>query len=99
MKIYLSGPVTGTDDYKKRFAKAEDYLRMKYPGWSAVNPVSVCDRLPKDTTYNECMDVCLTLVKMCDAIYMMKGWEKSNGAKAECALAIAMGLNVYEEES
>ncbi len=26
MKVYISGPVTGTDDYVERFQKAEDEL-------------------------------------------------------------------------
>ena len=33
----------------------------------------------------------------CTSIYMMSGWEKSKGAKAEYALAKALGLDVYYE--
>lgn len=35
------------------------------------------------------------IAKDCGAIYMMEGWEKSKGAKAEWALAKALGLNIY----
>lgn len=33
----------------------------------------------------------------CTAIYMMKGWEKSKGAKAEWTLAKALGLDIFYE--
>ena len=39
MKIYISGAITGTDDYMKRFAKAEKELTEK--GYSVVNPAKV----------------------------------------------------------
>lgn len=39
-------------------------------------------------------------LRECHAIYMLKGWEKSKGAKAEKAMAEWMGLDVmYEEET
>lgn len=33
------------------------------------------------------------------AIYMLKGWEKSTGAHAEHALAVALGIELYYEVS
>jgi hypothetical protein len=33
----------------------------------------------------------------CGAIYMMRGWENSKGAKAEWALGKALGLRIYYE--
>jgi hypothetical protein len=33
----------------------------------------------------------------CTAIYMMAGWESSSGAKAEHALAKALGLSIFYE--
>tara|TARA_R100000234_G_C4938248_1_gene151724 strand:+ start:104 stop:490 length:387 start_codon:yes stop_codon:yes gene_type:complete len=41
------------------------------------------------------------MVALCDdctAIYMLNGWEKSKGANAEKALAVALGLDVYYED-
>ena len=32
-----------------------------------------------------------------EAVYMLKGWEKSNGAKAEHATAVALGLEIMYE--
>lgn len=36
----------------------------------------------------------LAAVRSCDAIYLLKGWERSRGAKKELAEAIAHGLTV-----
>ena len=40
------------------------------------------------------MDADLAAVRSCDAIYLLKGWEKSRGAKKELAEAIKCGLEV-----
>lgn len=37
------------------------------------------------------------ITKEADGIYMMKGWEKSSGARAEHATASALGLMMYYE--
>lgn len=38
-KIYISGPITGTDNYMERFEKAENGLKAL--GVSVVNPAKV----------------------------------------------------------
>ena len=37
------------------------------------------------------------ICKDCTAVYMMTGWETSRGAKAEWAVAKALGLEIYYE--
>lgn len=37
------------------------------------------------------------ICKECTAIYMMIGWENSKGAKAEFALAKALGIDIFYE--
>tara|TARA_R110000737_G_scaffold276905_1_gene283703 strand:+ start:110 stop:490 length:381 start_codon:yes stop_codon:yes gene_type:complete len=39
----------------------------------------------------------IAICEQCTAIYMMSGWENSSGAKAEQALAKALGLRVFYE--
>jgi hypothetical protein len=39
------------------------------------------------------------IAKHADAIYMLEGWEKSKGARAEHALAVALGLEVICESN
>lgn len=43
------------------------------------------------------LDADLAAVRSCDAIYLLKGWESSRGAKRELAEALAHGLTVIQE--
>ena len=43
------------------------------------------------------MDADLAAVRSCDAIYLLRGWENSRGAKKELAEALAHGLQVMQE--
>ena len=43
------------------------------------------------------MDADLAAVRSCDAIYLLRGWESSRGAKKELAEALAHGLKVMQE--
>lgn len=89
MKIYISGPITGTDDYMDRFANAEK--RLKENGYEVINPALVNSNLPESTNYGEYMAVAMVLLKMCDCIYMLDGWKESNGAREEYSYAMANG--------
>lgn len=44
------------------------------------------------------MDADLAAVRSCDAIYLLRGWENSRGAKKELTEAIAHGLQVMLED-
>lgn len=43
------------------------------------------------------MSADLAAVRSCDAIYLLRGWETSRGAKKELAEAIAHGLQIIQE--
>lgn len=90
MKIYLSGPMRGLPhENKPTFTIWARALRES--GYEVYNPGEEPDGLTRrqyfhrDTEY-----ICLHA----DCIAMMPGWESSEGAFAEWALARAIGLKV-----
>lgn len=95
-KIYLSGPVTGTDDYMKKFLKLDQELVEA--GFTVVNPAVVNFNLPEDTTHEEYMKMSLVMLEMCDAVIMMEGYEKSRGCNMELCHAIEHKKMILFEE-
>lgn len=93
-RIYISGAITGIDDYQEHFAKAEADLKAE--GFTVINP-AVLDHVLKGMSYEELMKIDMLLLDMCEAIYMLKGWEKSCGANREYGYAIAKDKIVMRE--
>ena len=94
-KVYISGPITGTDDYIERFEKAENDLKSQ--GYSVINPAKVNSNLPEDTTWNEYMKMSFCMLDMCEAIFMLQGWSKSCGANREYGYALAKDMIIINE--
>lgn len=98
-KIYLSGQVTGTIDYIERFDRTEKEVKKLYPNAEVVNPViEVITNVTNVNDYEQVMAFCLSLENDCDAVYMLKDWKKSNGAKIEYNFAIKNNKKILFEE-
>ena len=89
MRVYISGAVTGTDDYKERFAEAEKILSEH--GYEVVNPVKEMGQFA-DEPWLDIMKRCLLLLDTCDRIYSLNGWTKSRGACMEFGYAVGKGM-------
>lgn len=96
--IYLSGPITGTDDAAERFGYAAKQLKLL--GFkNIINPQRLCDVFTYEAKWEAYMDMCIAcLNKHVDVIYMLKGWKGSKGAKAERDLAISKGIEIVYED-
>lgn len=95
LKIYISGAITGTTDYKRRFKAAE--RKITAAGFEAVNPLNLDFILdPATTTWEQYMRADLGLLSACDAIYMIPGWESSKGARIEYEYAMLHGKKIFE---
>lgn len=110
-KIYIAGAMRGYVNYNfDAFDEAEKMLREE--GWIPVSPAAM-DRLyegwgkyaPDDFVADKafvykCMRRDLDAIFDVDAIYLLKGWEESEGANAELALAKCLGIQIiYQIES
>ena len=95
-KAYISGKVTGTEDYQERFAIAEKELLLQ--GYEVINPVYEGTKL-KNASYEDYMELSFQLLKDCDIIYMLEGWETSPGANQEYGYALAKNIEIRKQRS
>lgn len=104
--IYISGKITGDDNYRTKFAMAEK--RLIRDGYDVLNPVEVGDRLDRlylgaglaAPTWSEYMRKCLLAISDADALYMLRDWQESRGARLEHHIASELGIKIlYEEEA
>lgn len=96
MRVYISGKITGTSDYMKRFEEAEDYINSY--GDSAVNPARINAYMPKDSTHEQYMEASIKLLDTCDCVYVLKDWYGSAGVMEEIMYAKEHMIPVYFED-
>lgn len=94
-RIYISGPITGKENFKSCFADAEKELISE--GCEVINPARLNDALPQ-LPYGAYMAACLALLPYASAIYMLKGWEQSDGAKMELRFAASLKLEIILQQ-
>ena len=103
MKIYIAGKVAGLpeSEYTEYFSAVEEYRTNN--GFQTINPVklieTVQDAIPWELSHMEIMDIDLAVLAYCDAIYLMKNWKESRGAREEYRHAISNGLDIIMETS
>ena len=93
-RIYISGPITGVENYKEIFSKKQ--LELEKLGNEVVNPSLLHLIMPKSSTWQEYMDICIPLLKLCDKITMLKGYENSKGSCEELRYALQNGIALYD---
>ena len=67
-------------------------------GWAVISPHANTIFMDGDDTDGVFLKGDLEILRRCDAIYMLKGWDTSIGATAELVLAQDLGLEVHYEE-
>ena len=90
--VYISGAISGTHDFFKRFGNAEKDLESM--GYTVVNPAKINSFLPTTTTWEQYMEIDYKILDICNTIYMLNGWELSRGAKAEHQYAIDHDIDI-----
>lgn len=94
LKCYISGKITGIDNYEQLFSDAEKYLLSK--GYEVINPVKLNHN--NDKSWESYMKDDLKALLDCDAIYMLKNWHSSKGAIIEKTLAYQLGIQIINEK-
>lgn len=91
--VYIAGPMTGLSDLNfPAFHAAAATLRAQ--GHEVVNPAEIN---PDQTMpWLECMRRDLAALVFCEAIYLLPGWERSNGATLEHHVAKRLGLEIWQ---
>jgi len=97
---YVAGPMTGYENNNhEAFDKAAEGLRSY--GHKVTTPVEIS----RDNGWHERTNIedfaraDIEIVLSVDALFMLEGWEKSFGAKAEHAVAVWTGKKIYYESS
>lgn len=95
--IYISGAITKIGVMKATAIFNNTELKLKEQGYEVINPCRTNSTLPK-LDHDGYMVVSMAMLSLCDTIYMLKGWEDSDGAKEELQYALEHGYDVILEE-
>ena len=93
-KVYISGKITGLEEavYMQRFKLAEQ--KLKKMCYIPINPAKK-GKIP-GYHWADYMRQDIQLLCDCDLIYLMPGWEESEGAKLEKELADRLSIPVLK---
>jgi hypothetical protein len=100
--VYVAGQIRNDKNYRARFEAAHEWLEAQ--GWHVVNPLDLTrvfgtptDVQSSPRLLRAVMDAELAAIPHLDAIYILRGWERSEGARAELAVALAHGKQILLE--
>lgn len=108
-RIYIAGPMRGYKDlnYDEFMRVGLEFLHNPNLRdiWVPVNPIEIGDDFGdaaelenSPELLKRLMEFELAAVKSCDAIFLLRGWEKSQGARAELRVALDNNLEIYTQD-
>ena len=101
MKIYISGPMTGIENYNaEAFNAAEKKINELIPSAEVVNPIKLAKKvefLIQNPTYGDYMCEDLIHLVKCDMVVCLEGFEKSKGCEIEICIAEKSGIPVCRD--
>jgi len=104
--IYIAGPYNAMTPVgiRKNIAKAEEAaIELWALGWSVICPHKNISGFEKyesthDVDYDTWLQGDLEQVRRCDAIFMLNGWEVSNGAIMERKEAMLYRIGIFYQK-
>jgi len=98
--LYIAGKYRGKSENEvfENIVHARSIaVKLWNEGWAVICPHTNAFFMGSKLGDKMFLDGDLEIVKRCDAIYMLKGWEQSQGAKRELEVVIESGLELYYE--
>ena len=89
-RVYLSGPITNTKNYKGLFMFAEALVDFG-EAEQIYNPAT---QIPASSSWEHAMAQCLSEITNYDTVVLLPGWNASRGARLESDVALACGIHV-----
>lgn len=95
-RVYVSGAMSGIpkEVYKAHFMAAEKKLRER--DFKVSNPVRWVWFL-RFFPYKVALAFDILMMTRCDRIFLLEGWNDSNGANAERSFAVSTGMIIEYE--
>ena len=90
--VYVSGPITGVDNYLEIFHEASKKLAAQ--GYIPIDPCTLPHNHGK--SHGEYRKEAIRALLDCDYIFMLPGWRQCNDAMCERAVAEACGIKLLE---
>ena len=100
MRTYVSGKITGLEIViaKQLFQNAVVFLTLEF-AHETINPFDLFTEEEERTfTWWQFMLRDLEHLSTCDAVYMLKNWKESRGARLEHAAAIESDMVIIYEK-
>lgn len=98
--IYVAGAYRGKSEnevYENIHHARTEALKLWKQGWCVICPHLNSAFMGGMNDADIFLQGGLEILRRCDAIYLLKGWEKSKGANAELDEAIKLGKDIYYE--
>ena len=95
MRIYISGAITGHEETAEyRFNVSTGFLKHIYPEAEIVDPWLICQSISHSAnpTHDDYMHISFALMDICDTVFFVPGWQKSEGCQKERKYAEEKGM-------
>ena len=100
-RIYIAGPMRGVPKFNR--PAFEDWAEtLRAIGWDVVSPVEIGAKFGTDLQIDSDPELLrkvkgeeLRALVTCEAIYLLRNWQYSVGAREELAAALSRHLAVY----
>ena len=100
MVVYVTGAFRAKTQWgiMQNVRKAEDASLMLWKsGYSVICPHTMTQHFQSECSDEIWLKGCIELLKRCDAIFLVEGWENSEGSKEELKIARELGLIVMDK--